>query len=282
MTQAAHNQPSNCHTQRAIRWKRLWALASLGLALALFSVISLPAYAQRKVPLLFGENKNEKGELIPVADHFLKMLSALEKDLDVQFQLQIYPWNRAVKLANDDGRLIFGMSLTPEREPIFSFSEPVLFQNLWLVTRADHEFPFESLADLKGKVIGVVRGSRYGGEFDLQKNRLFKIDDDIDASSARLKKLLNQRIDALTYASPISDPKEVEKLINDIVLHESGETTKPAEKRFSVLPIPLLQDGLRFAVLRGKDDALLLAINRSLRKLQSKNTATRNKLNRAR
>lgn len=248
----------------------------------LFSLFSQAAYAQRKVPLLFGENKNAKGELVPVADHFLKILSALEKELDVQFQLQIYPWNRAVKLASDDGRLIFGMSLTPERESVFSFSEPVLFQNLWLVTRADHEFPFETLADLKGKVVGVVRGSRYGGEFDLQKNRLFKIDDDIDASSARLKKLLNQRIDALTYASPISDPKELEKLINELPLHESGEITRTTERRFSVLPVPLLQDGLRFAVLRGKDDALLQAINRSLRKLQSKSAATRNKLNRAR
>ncbi len=280
MKQAAPIQLCQHRPQRAPRWVRLVACASF--IFVLFSLFSQAAYAQRKVPLLFGENKNAKGELVPVADHFLKILSALEKELDVQFQLQIYPWNRAVKLASDDGRLIFGMSLTPERESVFSFSEPVLFQNLWLVTRADHEFPFETLADLKGKVVGVVRGSRYGGEFDLQKNRLFKIDDDIDASSARLKKLLNQRIDALTYASPISDPKELEKLINELPLHESGETPKSSERRFSVLPVPLLQDGLRFAVLRGKDDALLQAINRSLRKLQSKSAATRNKLNRAR
>lgn len=278
MTQADRQQPYKHIIQH--RWIRFSALVCLVLASA-FSMSST-ALAQRKVPLLFGENKNEKGELVPVADHFLKALSALEKDLDIQFQLQIYPWNRAVKLASDDGRLIFGMSLTQEREQVFSFSEPVMFQNLWLVTRADHEFPFETLADLKGKVIGVVRGSRYGGEFDVQKNRLFKIDDDIDASSTRLKKLLNQRIDALAFASPINDPKEVEKLINDITLHEFGESTKPAEKRFSVLPVPLLQDGLRFAVLRGKDDALLQTINRALHKLQSKNTAARNKANRAR
>lgn len=241
-----------------------------------------PAHAQRKVPLLFGENKNQKGELIPVADHFIKVLNSLEKELDVQFQLQIYPWNRAVKLANDDGGLIFGMSLTPEREAIFSFSEPILFQNLWLVTCTDREFPFESLADLKGKVIGVVRGSRYGGEFDQQKNRLFKIDDDIDASSARLKKLLNHRIDALTFASPINNAKEVEKLINEIDLHEHKDSLKSGEKRFSVLPVPVLQDGLRFAILRGKDDALLQAINHSLHKLQSKNASLRNKTNRGR
>lgn len=280
MPPAANNQLYTPSSQRTNRWVKLFVFASI--FVTLFNAASLPAYAQKKVPLLFGENKNEKGEMIPVADHFLKILSSLEKDLDVQFQLRIYPWNRAVKLASDDGGLIFGMSLTTEREAIFSFSEPVLVQNLWLVTRSDREFPFETMADLKGKIIGVVRGSRYGGEFDQQKNRLFKIDDDIDASTARLKKLLNQRIDVLTYASPISDPKEVEKLINEITLHDHTETEKPSEKRFSVLPIPLLQDGLRFAQLRGKDEALLQAINRSLRKSQPKNFAARNKANRAR
>lgn len=280
MPPAANNQLYTLSSQRTNRWVKLFVFASI--FVTLFNAASLPAYAQKKVPLLFGENKNEKGEMIPVADHFLKILSSLEKDLDVQFQLRIYPWNRAVKLASDDGGLIFGMSLTTEREAIFSFSDPVLVQNLWLVTRSDREFPFETMADLKGKIIGVVRGSRYGGEFDQQKNRLFKIDDDIDASTARLKKLLNQRIDVLTYASPISDPKEVEKLINEITLHDHTETEKPSEKRFSVLPIPLLQDGLRFAQLRGKDEALLQAINRSLRKSQPKNFAARNKANRAR
>lgn len=280
MTQASNNQRSTFSTPRTRRWGSLFIC--LAMFAAFFASAIQPAHAQRKVPLLFGENKNQKGELIPVADHFLKILNSLEKELDVQFQLQTYPWNRAVKLANDDGGLIFGMSLTPEREAIFSFSEPILFQNLWLVTCADREFPFESLADLKGKVIGVVRGSRYGGEFDQQKNRLFKIDDDIDASSARLKKLLNHRIDALTFASPINDAKEVEKLINEIDLHDHKESLKPGEKRFSVLPVPVLQDGLRFAILRGKDEALLQAINHSLHKLQSKNTNLRSKTNRGR
>lgn len=280
MTQASNNQRSTFSAPRTRRWG--WLFICLVMFTALFTSAIQPAQAQRKIPLLFGENKNQKGELIPVADHFLKILNSLEKELDVQFQLQTYPWNRAVKLANDDGGLIFGMSLTPEREAIFSFSEPILFQNLWLVTCADREFPFESLADLKGKVIGVVRGSRYGGEFDQQKNRLFKIDDDIDASSARLKKLLNHRIDALTFASPINDAKEVEKLINEINLHEHKESLKPGEKRFSVLPVPVLQDGLRFAILRGKDEALLQAINHSLHKLQSKNTNLRSKTNRGR
>lgn len=280
MALVAIHQLSTTSDPRTRRW--LWRFACACVFGALFSSAVLPAHAQRKIPLLFGENKNQKGELIPVADHFLKVLSSLEKELDVQFQLQIYPWNRAVKLANDDGGLIFGMSLTPEREAIFSFSEPILFQNLWLVTCADREFPFESLSDLKGKVIGVVRGSRYGGEFDQQKNRLFKIDDDIDASSARLKKLLNRRIDALTFASPLSDAKEVEKLINEIDLQENKETLKLGQKRFSVLSVPVLQDGLRFAILRGKDDTLLQAINQSLHKFQSKNTGLRSKTSRGR
>lgn len=237
--------------------------------------------SHKQLTLLFGESRNEKGELIPIADHFTRILQHLEKDLGIQFQLQIYPWNRAVKLATQDGGLIFGLSLTPEREANFAFSEPALFQHLWLVTRADREFPFETLQDLKGKTIGVVRGSKYGGEFDAQKNQLFKVDDDIDAQVARLRKLLSQRIDAMLFASPISDAKEVEALVNAIPLN-LPEPHPPTRKRFSVLAVPVLKDPLRFAILRHQEDGLIEQINRSLSKLNHKAYASRQRFHRSR
>lgn len=241
----------------------------LQLLIALLSggIFTSEAIAQTKVPLLFGENRNEKGDLNPIPERFTKVFSAIEKDLSIQFQLQIYPWNRAVKIASTEGGLIFGLSVTPERADIFTFSDPVVYQYLWLVTRSDRQFEFKTLQDLKGKTIGVVRGSRYGGEFDQQKNILFKTDDDIDAYGTRLKKLSNRQIDAIIFASPLTDPKEVERIVNAIKIPTENDTVPQTHARFTVLSVPVLKDGIRFAILRGHNEKLIEGINRTLRRL---------------
>ena len=221
--------------------------------------------AQTHVPLLFPENKNERGELIPIPERYRLMLQTVETDTNVQFDLKIFPWNRAVKNAASDGDLIFGLSKTTEREEIFEFSEPVSYNNLWLVTRADKAFPYASIKDLKGKTIGVVRGSKYGGEFDQYKNSLFKTDDDIDGYSPRLQKVLNLRVDAMLYPSPLSDPKAVEIIVNEIVIADLAKTTA-SNRRFAVLPVPVFRDGIRFAILKGRNHELIMAINRSVSK----------------
>lgn len=241
--------------------------AQLLVALLLLCAVPLSVTAQTKVPLLFGENRNEKGDLNPIPERFTKVFSAIEEDLSIQFQLQMYPWNRALKIASTEGSLIFGLSMTPERANIFSFSEPVVYQYLWLITRSDRQFNFKTLQDLRGKTIGVVRGSRYGGEFDQQKNILFKTDDDIDAYGTRLKKLSNKQIDAIIFSSPLTDAKEVEKIVNTIKIPTEYETTPMAEARFTVLPVPVLKDEIRFAILRNQNEKLIEGINRTLRRL---------------
>ncbi len=230
-----------------------------------------PSFSQTRIPLLFGENRNEKGELNPIPERFTKILANIEKDLSIKFQLQLYPWNRAVKIASTEGGLIFGLSLTPERAALFDFSEPVIYQYLWLVTRADQQFDYKSIQDLKGKTIGVVRGSKYGGEFDQQKNKLFKADDDIDAYGPRLKKLSNRQVDAMIFASALTDPKEVEVVVQKIKIPNESENSPNSQARFVVLPIPVLKDGIRFAILRGQNEALIRDINRSLKKLNLTN-----------
>lgn len=234
-------------------------------------------FAQTKVPLLFGENKNERGEIIPIGEPFTKIFSFIEKDINVKFELQIYPWNRAVKLATGGQGLIFGLSQTPDRDAIFSFSEPAMYRYLWLVTRSDRRFEFTKLSDLKGKTIGIVRGSKYGGEFDAQKGKLFKTDDDIDAYAPRLKKLMNQRIDAMIFASSSMDAKEVEKAVNAIKLYNETEASSSSDDQFSVLPMPILKDGIRFALVKGKNDSLIKNISKSLQKYHAREASLHRK-----
>lgn len=229
------------------------------------------SFSQTRVPLLSGENRNEKGELNPIPERFTKIFASIEKDLSIKFQLQLYPWNRAVKIASTEGGLIFGLSLTPERAAIFDFSEPVIYQYLWLVTRADQQFEYKTIQDLKGKTIGVVRGSKYGGEFDQQKNKLFRADDDIDAYGPRLKKLSNRQVDAMIFASALTDPKEVEEVVQKIKIPNESDNSPNPQARFVVLPVPVLKDGIRFAILRGQNEQLIRNINRSLKKLNLNN-----------
>ncbi|MBC3882277.1 transporter substrate-binding domain-containing protein [Undibacterium sp. LX40W] len=226
--------------------------------------ISNVVHAQTRVPLLFGENKNEKGEFVPMPERFTKIFEFIEKDLHIKFDLQMYPWNRAVKIASTDGGLIFGLSITAEREQIFTFSEPAVYNYLWLVTRTDKKFDYSKLLDLRGKTIGVVRGSKYGGEFDAQKNTLFKTDDDIDAYGPRLQKVLTHRVDAMIIASPFTDAIDVERQVNTIKIDE--QDTSGIKPRFSVLPKPVLKDGIRFAQLKGQNDRLIQQISVSLDK----------------
>lgn len=262
------------HTVRpSIKHFRLLRSCLLTFVLGAFVCLMPLAHAQTRVPLLFGENKNEKGEFVPMPERFTRIFQFIERDLKIKFELQMYPWNRAVKIASTEGGLIFGLSATPEREQLFHFSEPAVYNYLWLVTRSDKTFEFNALSDLKGKTIGVVRGSKYGGDFDAQKNILFKTDDDIDAYGPRLQKVLTRRVDAMIIASPHIDHKDVEHQVNEIKIDERDQLNN--KTRFSVLPQAVLKDGIRFAALKGQNDALVDRISTSINKyyaLESRNS----------
>lgn len=211
-------------------------------------------------------------------ERFTKMFQFVEKDLNIKFEFQMYPWNRAVKIASSEGGLIFGLSRTPEREQIFHFSNPALFNYLWLVTRRDKRFTYEQLSDLRGKTIGVVRGARYGGQFDSQKNVLFKVDDDIDAYGPRLQKVLSGRVDAMLIASPYADAIEVERQVNQIKVDDPDQI--PAVSRFSVLTTAVLKDGICFAQLKQKNDPLIEKISGALTRYYAQEMRT-NKVRKA-
>lgn len=250
----------------------LMAIIVLGLTLA-------PDHsrAQTPVPLLFGENKNNKGEQLPMPPAISQFLGYFEKQLAIKFEIKNYPWNRAVLMANYEGDLIFGISITSEREKTLHFSEPVFYNYIWLVTRSDSAFPFSTLQDLKGKKIGIIRGSHYGDEFDSQKNKLFTVEDDVNAYAPRLKKLLTKRMDAMLFASTETNSKIVEQQVNRIL--QSEETTdnnNRKENNFRVLPIPLLKDGIRFAIRTDRDNGVITKLNKVIEK--GKQTGTFSKI----
>lgn len=257
------------HTRHRARHRprlQVFTLAVVAFILIAQMLLAGIAQAQTTVPLLFGENKNDKGEQLPMSPALAKYMAYFEKQLAVRFDIKNYPWNRAVLMANYDGDLIFGISITSEREKIFHFSEPVFYNYLWLVTRSDSAFPFSSLQDLKGKKIGIIRGSHYGDEFDKQKDKLFTVEDDVNAYAPRLKKLLTKRMDAMVFASRETNPKIVERQVNRILQNDNSPSNDAQKISFHVLPVPLLKDGIRFAIRTDKDSGIITHLNTAIAK----------------
>lgn len=222
-----------------------------------------------EVPILIAENKNSRGQLQTLPPHVSAMLEKIERHANLRFKLQFYPWNRAVKMASEEGGLIFGLSYTLERAKLFKFSEPALYSNIWLVTQTDKKFKFSTIQDLKGKTIGVVRGSQYGGEFDAKKNHLFSIKDDVDSYELRLQQLLDNKVDAILFPSNLPKLADIEKFVNQIQVSHS--TSNKNKHQFSVLPTPVLKNDLRFAIQKTKDTRIIDKINLSITLINSHN-----------
>lgn len=252
-----HHSLQHCRT-------KIGHLLTVAMLAFVVAGISNRSIAQTNIPLLLGESRTEKGALLPVRPAFLHIFHHVEHELHAHFELRNYPWNRAVLNAGNGEGLIFGLSITSERSKIFHFSEPVYYNYLWLVTRSDATFPFATLNDLKGKKIGIIRGSNYGDEFDQQKNKLFTVEDDVNAYPPRLKKLLSKRMDAMVFPSPEANPLAVEAQVNRIMLEEVSEMKFPPGITFKILPVPVLKDGVRFAIKAENDNGLIDKINQAI------------------
>ena len=247
--------------------QRLLRIAPLLLA----SALCLPAKAEpQPVTLIVGESLDESGKIKPLRPWQLKLFEYLETELDVKFQVRMYPWARAERKARSGGGLVFGLPKNPDRLRELHYSEAVASNTLWIVTRSDATFPFESLADLKGKTIGAVRGYGYGDEFEQSRNKLFRVEDDIPSRTTRLQRLLLKRVDAvLLYQPSWQNSAEVEAELRAFAAPLARELALPPGLTLSVLPRPIqLENQQFFAISKGKDDGLIDRINAALARQQ--------------
>lgn len=237
----------------------------------LASAVGLPAKADpQPVTLIVGEALDENGKVKPLRAWQQKLFDYLEQELDIKFEVRMYPWARAERNARGGAGLIFGLPKNPERQRELRYSDPAVRNTLWLVTRSDATFPFESLADLKGKTIGAVRGYGYGEEFEQSRNKLFRVEDDIPSRATRLQRLLLKRVDAvLLYQPSWQNAAEVEAELRTFAAPLARDLALPYGLTLSVLPRPVQVENQQFfAISRGKDDGLIDRINAALARQQ--------------
>lgn len=245
----------------------------------LFACTTLPMQAQQKkestpiqtVHVLIAEQLDKHAQNKPLATSTKQLLDYLEKELKVKMAVDYYPWARVLLHGEHGLGLIYGISKTEERSKIFDFSDPVFTQKTWLVTLCDRQFPFEKIADLKGKTISLHRLSSVTEEFDRQAEKLFKVDGEGASNEARLQKLLSRRSDALVYYST-QELGTLQNRINleyEISIRRSStevQTSVNASTLFCVLPNPIGRTTIHFAQSKKNDITLLHRINQALRR----------------
>ncbi len=178
----------------------------------------------------------------------IEVMKFVEKQTGTKVNYQLYPLARALDAAGKGDAGFVGLSRTKDREASFDFGkEPLFYDDLVLVARAGKEFPFESVADLKGKKIGIARGARYGDAFEQGvKDNAFEpvAGNTIDAQIAMLAA---DRLDAVIVSMGRLGLEEAMK----------GDNAKFRDK-VVILPKPFARDGnyLAFAKSMGKKDFL--------------------------
>jgi polar amino acid transport system substrate-binding protein len=166
------------------------------------------------------------------------ILRGVEKLTGDQYVLQVGPWQRAYALGVRGEVGNYQLSFTQERAALFDYSKPYFNDDIQIVTLKDHSFPFTTVQDLKGKLIGGVSGASYGQEVDQAiAQGLFKVDRDV-GQVGRLRKLLAGRLDAAFIGNGHAGVE---------LLFASNGELRSQRDRFVILPVPVARDPLHLA-----------------------------------
>jgi ABC-type amino acid transport substrate-binding protein len=130
------------------------------------------------------------------------------------------------------------------------------------VVKKGKEFPFSSVADLKGKLISVTNAASYGEAFDnALAAKLFQVDVNY-AFDVRLKKLLYDRVDCAVV-------NDAENGL-DMLLKKYPDLFNKRDQ-FVYLSKPLVRDPIYLAFHKSmKMQAFLVEFNRAIKDAKQK------------
>nr|WP_315487386.1 ABC transporter substrate-binding protein [uncultured Undibacterium sp.] len=228
------------------------------------------------VPILMAEQKGDRDQVLPLTKNVLQLFSYIEQTSKLKLEVRRYPWRRVLHNAANGEGLIFGIYKTPERTQIYNFSEPVYSDKIWLVHRCEDSFTFHSMADLKGKTIGIVLGSSAGDEFDSQVNQLFKAEYNTSSLAGRFSKLYQKRMDAFLLYEPRTNLKQIQHELNQIYAYDLDEYKKKKTDIFCISTKPVSVIDAHFAISPKADQSLLEKIDKAI--IQAKKTGELEKI----
>ena len=203
------------------------------------------------------------------AGNLVDILKKVSEKTGDTYEIRLYPWKRAYEYALRGEGAVLGLSMTPERQELFDFSEPIYYNELQLVVVKGNEFAYSKFEDLKDRSVGGGTGISYGPEVDHAiASGAFVLDRDSDAT-ARLQRVL---VGQLQVAIIGHGMQGLEYLV------KGHPRLSKRRSELSVLPKPLARDPLYLATpksLQKKD--VLARFSKALHELQRSGQLTINR-----
>ncbi len=140
-----------------------------------------------------------------------------------------YPWKRAFIMAKNGEAVVGGIFKTEERLKIFDYTDYIYEEKLSIYVKKGNTFHYNSISDLKGKLVGVNRGWSYGEVFDnAAKKGIFKTQE-VDSNISNLKNLILGRIDCVIIGKLSVDQiiqqenfeDEIEEVPHSVIINKS-------------------------------------------------------------
>ncbi|WP_374356935.1 substrate-binding periplasmic protein [Chitinimonas sp.] len=215
--------------------KRLLVLILLGCAL-----LADAAGQGTTIPLLLRQRTEANGALRPLGPMTSALIRYFERETGQRFEPRAYPWRRAVAMATHGEGLLWAIPFDSDSSGQLLYSRPVYTTHVWMVARKRDRLQVNSLQDLKGKTVSAYGGSRYSGEFEQLRGKLFTVQEDPDSLAIRLRKLALGRVDVVLLHSRHDDIARV----------RSGLEAYFADTDTEILPQPLQDEQICFAVAK--------------------------------
>lgn len=135
--------------------------------------------------------ENDKGQAQGIYPEILRLSFAR---MGVPVNIQSRPFRRLITELNNGSAAAGAYIRTPERERLNDFSAPYFTEHV-AVYHLGSETPFGTLADLKGKRVGVISGWSYGKEFDQAVRDGEFVTEGVGRDWQNFEKLLRGRLD---------------------------------------------------------------------------------------
>ncbi|MFZ6751370.1 substrate-binding periplasmic protein [Undibacterium sp. Ren11W] len=172
-------------------------LANICLVLLIFPFLSsaaaeLNAFTESLPPLNYEENG-------VITGYATELLLATTQAAKIDTNISLLPWARAYQtVLAQPNTLIFSITRTPEREPVFEWIGPISSRQIFVYKlRERKEIQVKSMSDLAKYKVGLVREMASTKDFIKQSEIA---DDKIDFAptvESNMKKLFMKRIDVI-------------------------------------------------------------------------------------
>ncbi|MBY0572517.1 MAG: ABC transporter substrate-binding protein [Undibacterium sp.] len=224
---------------------------------------ALPSFAHtgQTVRLFLQESLDSRGRQLPIDPKLAQILSYIEHESGMRFEPILLPWKRAQTETLQGNGIIYGFSKSEERLQKYDYSKALITERVWAITYGNPKPNFNTVEDLRGKIVSIGRGFSHGLEFDRAKNVIFTVEEDSATSTARFKKLIAKRSDLMLWPiRQFTQSQEVEAYINQTLI-PSFEDPTLAKHHFDISAKPLFFDTVHFASAKGQFQHIIKKID---------------------